>query len=375
MAIIWLDGFEVGDADGFVAKSGGAIETTTVSKSVYAWRMNVAAATAYLEIDAPGKSPWWSEGEGTRWLTFHIYIDSLPGSSQSYYLWQTLTGAIERGVAWLDENGKVNIKSEGGTAVVSSGALTTGKWYTVSFHKTNSTHSRCLVRERDTGTEIIDVSATSGTSDRGMDDVKIGPLSTSTGNVVFDNFVMDDANDPHTALGADFTINALVPNATGGENDFTGDWDDVNEIPHDSTTTERTETAAQNFTDDVEASALLAHGVDSIEAVATVAYVITNTTGSSYNLNLRMREPSTTVASGNYGIGDGGPTSYTRGFTFVRTTSPLGSAWTTAILDTIEVGCGRSTSGSARTMSVTHVSAHVLFKVLPRGGTQAIIIA
>lgn len=365
MAVVWFEGLETGDDDGVISVSGGAIETVVTSRSAYAWRANVSAATAFLQVGT-SRNPWWGQAEVAGYLTFHMYITTMPGAGENYYLWRTIAVSITRGEVYIDgDDSKVYVKSEGGTAVGSTGTLEAGKWYTVTIYKATGAHTRCWVRDRSTSTEIIDVVANSGSNDRSPADVYIGPWSSSTGNVVFDNIVFDSANDPYDALGDNYTIEALLPDGVGTDDDWTGAFTDVDDLPHDGTTTERDETDAQNFTQTCQDVSSLSFGASTIVSVMSYAYAITNATGSSYNFRCRMREGGSAVNSGNYTIGDSGPTTYTRGFAFIRNTSPAGSTWTDTILNTIETGAGRSTSGLGRTCSVTAVSLHVLYVIPP----------
>ena len=377
MAIKWFEGFETGDALGMLEQSG-AIETAVTSKSNYAWRMNVTGATQSVCWRVT-KDPWWVDVATGGWIMFQIYITTLPGAGENYHLFQHRSGGISRYAGRIESDGRVALKPESAPYVNATGALVTGKWYTVSIKGVNGQFAKIRVSDRDSGANVIDHTATfDGISWGGgvnVSDNDIGPWNNSTGNAVIDNLVFDDADDPYLTLGDNYTIGVLKPNAVGTDDDFNGDYTDVDDIPHDGTATERTRTTQGAFTQHCEDSSALSYGIESIESVISYAYAITSAAGSNYDFNCLMREGSTTARSSDYNIGDAGLTDYTQGFSYTRNTSPAGSAWTPAILDDMMVGVRRTNSGVARTCSVTAASLHALYTILPGGNSQAIIIA
>ena len=386
MTIKWFEGFETGDALGMDTEAGmpdtGTIETAVTSKSSYAWRMNVTDGRQAVEWRSE-KDPWWSDGAGGGWIMFQIYITTLPGAGEYYYIFYLSTNNVTRYSGRITSTGEIELKAQAGSFVAATGTLETGKWYTVSIKSFSGQAAKIRVSDRDSGTNVIDHTATFNGTDFGggvnprhgigPDGMRFGAGNNSTGNAVFDNIVYDDADDPYLTLGDNYTIEALKPNAAGPNDSWTGDYTDVDDIPHDGTATERTRTTLGSFTQECEDSSALSYGIESIESVMSYVYAKTNVALSNYAFSCLMREGGTTARSSDYNIGDPGLTDYTQGFSFIRNTSPDGSAWTPSVLDIALVGARRTSSGLGRTCSVTAASLHALYTVTSAGGNRMLL--
>ncbi len=385
MTIRWAEGFEYGSTtltEFFDSgSSGGAQETTITSHSDYAWRFNMSAASGQLRAEGT-RDPWWANATVSGWLQFQIYITTLPTSGNDFYLWRDVDNNITRFSGRLNDAGNIEIKPEGGAYNASAGALVTGKWYTINVEWRTGVVGTVIATERDTGTEIINHSngfnGGEWSGGIGTTFIDIGPWATSTGNLVFDNVLLADTADPFIDTGANYTINVLKPNGTGNLDAWTGSNADVDDLPHDSTTTERTFVnpgANQDFTNDVEGSTTMSPGIDALVGVDVHAWVRINSTGNSQNMNLIQSDGINNLYSGNYALGDSGPTTYIREFAWHRALAPDGGAWTVADIDNFEAGVRVGGIFGSHTDSCTAVSAHVLYKVKVPSGTQAIIIA
>ena len=370
MAVTWYDGFETGDDDmvNDYAVLGGAIGSVQTSYSTYSWKWTNNDGTYKFLVD---RNPWWEDKDDAGgWLTFHMYIDTLPGGGQTMGLCKHVDNGIIRTYTAIDENGNIGHAPEGGSFTWDSGSpLSEDIWYTVSIRYITGQRIYARISNRDSGAPVVSYShPTQNASDF---DQGIGPYNeigyAGNGAVYFDNFVMDDASDPYTALGDDYSVGHLKPDGTGTDNDWTNDYTYVDDLPHDSTTTERSlQTSAGSFTETMEGSSALGQTVDVVKNVAVVAAARISGLGNSCSFLCRMRESGSVVESDAWGIGDAGPTSYTRYFFGPpRATSPAGSGWTTTILNTIQAG-GRVTAvGGSKTRYVTAVQLVVLYTLIP----------
>ena len=352
-----FDGFEVQAdandearwADLIAGSTAPTIETSIVSYGRAAVRWNLAAALASLRIysERLGDGTWVDDAtpeEGV-WMSFHLYITTLPGAGQFYYLCRTGDAGVNPRAA-LRINGTtgfLEVFSDGaGTWQAGTVALSTATWYVVSFKSIQSTAPIGIVRNRDTGATVD--SKTHGTA-LGAGTIaryiEIGPYTTSTGNCVFDNWVVEshataaNIDDPVNDLGTRYACGLLLPTAAGFYNAWTGTFADVDDVPHDDSATYRSEATANDaFTQGLAPTSSLAAQVSIVKASMHFAFLIA--TGANTNCYIRLRSGGTDA--------DGASTTDlpTGAYTcrqLLRTTDPAtSSAWTVSGVDSAEVG-------------------------------------
>lgn len=369
-----FDGFEVqadaNDEARWQSSWGSApsVDLTNTSYSRAALRWNLSGASGFIRIlsERDGAGAWVDDAspEAGVWESFHIRFASLPGAGQFYYLCRTGDASAQTRAA-LRINGNnsfLEVYSDGSeTWEAGSVALATGTWYIVSFKSFQGTAPIGIVRNRDTGV-TVDSKTHSAALGGGVIPryIDLGPYDTSTGDASFDNWVVEsdasaaNIDDPVNDLTTKYACGLLLPDGAGSYDQWTGTYADVDEVPHDDTTTVRSEsTAGDVFTQTLASTASLAAQVGSIKASMHFAFVA----GSSVSTQLRIRSGGTDV--------DG--TDYTPAASFtcsqlLRTTDPATStAWMVSGVDSVEVGVEKS--GGAGTANCTLCGMEILYTI------------
>lgn len=359
-------GFEREDLMFWSSYSGSpTIEKTITSFSNVALKFTLSASTASISFLGEGMDV------GGHWVdnnrnyygrgAVHIYWVSLPTSGTVCYLWRQSDATIQRRHFSVEENGKIQVRGEGSPGSVeatSTGQMTTGVWYVLSWYCT-STYLRVVVRNRDTGATVIDVSGTSSGSSSTRYSV-FGATYTSTGTFVIDNFVWEsdateaNVDDPVNLMTTKYAINQQLPKGAGYYTGGTNDWTYVDEVPHDSDTTYRN-IDSQQFTDVMTQTSVFPTAVGTVHAVMFLAVSRNNACTGSSNVQVLIRSGTTDSASGSGWCS----TSYVNPKYF-RTTDPATSAaWTVSAVDSVQVGCVEA--GTNAQGFITAVSTEVLY--------------
>jgi len=216
-----------------------------------------------------------SLGAGQYWASFHLYIETLPGSGQDYYLQRQFSG-IWRGSCWINDDGKLSVYRESGGTTTSTGALQTGKWYVITIRRGSSANPKIIARERDSG--LIVAEAEVAALDDGCDNLYLGPVITSYGTCYWDNIVIESGgwastDDPVTLLGTKYAIGLLVPTENATYTGYSGGYADVDEVPRDNDTTKiEMSGATGRETFRLQPCSSLATPVESIAAVRSFTF-------------------------------------------------------------------------------------------------------
>jgi len=361
-ALVNFSGFELQDTVEFLASSGGAVETTTVFGGAAARRFNVSAGTAYAEFGS-SLSATGEQSTGTSlyvWYAYQVYIDSLPGSGQRYYLDVTNSGHE----LWIDENGSLWLSDSAGANDEDTGLdITTGEWYTVARKSRSSTaglRNGVALYNTTAGTQVGSTVYHSNAGGGGCTSILIGPSLTSTGNAVFDNFVLEsdatEANidNPVGLLGTNFTVLVMTATADGDYDDaeWTNDYQAVDELPPDGDTSYRacTTNGDVKFTQVMSDPATL-NSYDAVKGSLVANF------GGNTGTALLVRSGATDVEKTNAGSSD-----YVQRAHVMTVDPATSSAWLVAGVNDIEVGADRDTGGIE--VRVTAVYAEVLGEAL-----------
>ena len=347
-----FDGFEVqADADDEgrwygLPGTAPSVETTITSYGRAAARWNLAAGAGslriYSERDTEGQWVDDDTPEEDVWMSFHLYITTLPGAGQFYYLCRCGDASVNPRTA-LRINGTtgfLEVYSDGSaTWEAGSVALSAGVWYVVSFKNFSGVAPQGIVRNRDTGA-TVDSKTHSNAGGSQARYIEIGPYTTSTGNCVFDNWVVEshataaNIDDPVNDLGTRYACGLLLPTVAGSYDAWTGTFADVDDTPHDDDATRRAGTAAQAFTQGLASTSTLAAQVAMVKATMHFAFLKASAAGKSCALRLRSGATDVDtlavadIASGAYVCKQ-----------MLRTTDPAtSSAWTVSGVDSAEVG-------------------------------------
>lgn len=374
--ITFFDGFEGQTANRWQAVSGGALETSIVSLSRAAWRWNVSAGTGYVTFKPVGAATdgtWPAGTVGYCWISFHLYIATLPGGANRYYLFRTTDTAINRRSVSINSSGNIEVRGEGSPGAVeatSAGALATGRWYVVSIRSIYgaSNYVYCVVRDRDTGATVAEATGTS-TTDTFNQTVQIGPYFTSTGDCIFDNLccvysgTLANVGDPVSFLTTRHAVGTLVPDIDGYYDDASNDYSYVDEIPIDSDTSYRAITGAsgavKGFTQGFAPTTTLAAAVGAIYGMSATIYARATTTG--VNARIRLRVGATDYDSAETtDLPSALP--YACRFKNWLTNPYTLSDWQVSDIDGSEAGCFRESS-NANEVRCTAVYCDLLYSV------------
>lgn len=379
--IRFFDGFDGQMLGRFESSSGGTVELSVVSLSRAAWRWNVAAATGYARIlgEGPAADGTWIDNNNPEMfsLSFHLYITTLPGGANIYSLVSWTDATIERGRVYLNSSGNVVLYHESVGTYTGTVALATGTWYVVSVINGSGGLLRVVVRNRDSNATVDTVSSTANGVEGGRQ-IYLGPSVTSTGNCVFDNFVMSGSNvaanidDLVNILTPKYAVGTLVPVATGAWDAASGTWADVDEIPPDADTTYRliSGAAAANkaFTQTFQNTAGLAAAVGTIYGLAVTPSMRAEV--AFQTASIRMRTGGTDYdSSGATDLPAALPYSV-RHKTWL--TNPFtASRWQSSDADSVQGGCIR-TPTSTGNVRCTSVYVDVLYSTTSISRTRQI---
>jgi len=372
--LYWIYGFEDGDGPARVRTSGGTAPSYSTaihknSKVAAYWDGSAGLVNGYLEpgvILADGS--WNFSGLDYEWLTFHMYIDSLPTAGQYFYIYIRYrnVGATYN-ILVLNENGLLGVYNDNGaTTEWSASGLYPGRWYCISFQMYKSGPLKAIARDMggDTVTSVTHSLNTTGTAVLAS---RFGPVANSRGKVYFDNLVweMDAASanidDPFNLLGADYAVGQLAPIGVGNYNDYTGTFADVDEYPNDGDTTYRAETTGglTRFTQTLAQETSLWRRVGTISAVQH--FIRERNLGGTCNTRQLIRSGGSDSINTALNVG----TSYIPRHYLLTLDPATAAAWTISALNAVEVGSYREISTFAA--RVTNVGLDVLYTCRPVG--------
>ena len=368
-----FDGAETGNLSIPISTTGTPeLETTEVYNSAYSYKMNVSNSTKYMSYETSGfgaNGDWDATDVGFAWFSFHLNVTALPGAGQYLYLGLVQRQGGNETSSWrITENGNFEQKIHGGAYTASAETISTGVWYQVSLSaRANITGGTSqVVRVADDDTELInDVQNTPNHTN--IFRYHIGAWANSYGTMYIDNLIIEgssaDANidDPYNATGSSYTMRLLTPDATGDEDAaaWGGSHTDIDEIPHDGSTTEELNTtSAGNFLktmSDVSGFAEIIVAVIGVQSICFVRGFSGSVTGHT-----RMKIGATTdVTTGrNFNGLSGEPNCKV-----YQTNPDTAAAWTTAEVNDIQLGFGKTTGTFG--LGVTAAYAEIVYSFSP----------
>ena len=378
----FLDGFEIqgGSEDGrglwqgTIDTTGLTYDSSITYNSRFSAKFAMSANTGSFNISGIYNA-WgrWGGSEKTQvTFAYHLYVETLPGVGQYFYLHRSQDIATNHGRVRLNEDGKFEIVDSGSTVRgTSTNALSTGTWYGINFSQdgANGTIVSFYDLSSDTLIEKLQYSG----ENRDPHETWLGPWNTSTGTCYFDNVVIavDQEENFFDTFGTmHYAIGDLQPTGAGTDNTpDSGTWADADDLitgecDYDTTEIVIRNTLAEYVGVAIEATSTLEQVPDSIKAVAACSQH-EHHAGTIANNAVFMR------------IGGGGTRqtsqSYQHGATYgaaslVRTTDPDGAAWSTAVLDALDIG-GRVSGSITRYAGVSALWAAVLYTFTPAAPT------
>jgi len=366
MAITNICGFETGafgnDNEATSVDAGATIQTTTKRTGTYALKSNpVTTASANTAIDCGYGAGGGETGNiPTLYSRFYLNIAALPSASEIIFVTVGVDG-VRKFAIRLDENGKLSAWGDLNSDTLLGGpgstVLSTGTWYRLEAKVETGASVAWEVLINGTS-ELSGTGANLSTSNHRA--IGLGKAQNKNGSgyeCYFDDFACSDSAYP--GAGECKVIN---PNANGNYTAWTGVFTDVDDLVsqagNDGDTTKWTESTNLNAETAALESSATAGISGTINAVKTIT-VVKKTAAATTNIQHRLRvtSPSTSDTdltnfslSGSYTI-----------LASVRIVNPSGgAAWTTADIDTLEVGVEHNQSQS-RQADCTMVCAMVDF--------------
>lgn len=345
--LYWFEGFETGEfsPSALLYSYNNAtlsIESTIVSFSYKSLKLVANNSAPYIMFNCDGldSSGVWVDNNNPIDTTYawHMYCSALPGSGQVFYIWSGTDAVIWRETAGILEDGKVRLYGEGtpgGTTATSTGAITTGVWYVVSVIVVDHANFQVIIRNRDTGATVVDVSV--GNNGHPNRYVRIGCAWAGYGTFYFDNVVAEvsatSVEDPVNLLTTKYAVNQRVPIGAGYYTAGSGSYADVDDFPNDGDTTRYTLAGATAWTMVGSSSGLWPTFCGTVHAV--MIKLFEKAAGANSNQAMRLR--SGTTDSDSSGARDS-DTAY-RMEQKIWTLDPATSAaWTVSAMDGAQFG-------------------------------------
>lgn len=356
--------------------------TTKFGRGSASWRFNPSNAKmsgAFTNAGYADNDGGWNaqNATGSAWVSCHIRIDTLPGSSQYFYLARTRSATLDRWSARLRSDGKIELGAEGSYDSPSANALSTGVWYQMSMYlpAPSSTAGTLTVRDS-AGTSVISLSKnTSGTGDSLF---SFMCWAASYGDVYIDNIIIESGasaniDDPYNQLGYNYGEQVLVPTGAGTANTWTtGTYADIDDgapfntddyLTNTGTTAVGGTFACGDFNTNQIGSPLVSPTWVMVSAILYISSDANTCNGGS-----RTRFTSTNRDSLNYDMSVFGTATYGQTARTFITNPETSSDFTVSDINATEIGAWRSTCVTSREVRCTAVYMSIWGTELPAGG-------
>ncbi len=357
--------------------TGGTQSTMTFDDdngfhSPTALKMAYSNQTGYVGYHSIGTAGWYQANATYGAGCWHVKVTTLPGSGQYMHMarWQR-SGGTQWNKIRIDENGGMQIAyNDSWNAVMYT--LSVDTWYLLTVNMDSTIGFKVEIYDAETDTHLAaDTHATLKASN--MYDLSVGAVYTSYGTMYVDNLVfqLNGGNGIHPyddyLLTTKYAIDTLHANGEGTDQaQDTGVWTDVDDVgqPDGASTivTFANTSGNRKYSVTLENSSELSEAIDTILAVQTDCNVREHQGGAAGYVN--MIEGANRFKSAEMGW-DTNTTVYDTQ-QVVRTVSPSGAAWTTALLDATEVGweikgtTGDVTYGTALRVGVLYTFAEAV---------------
>lgn len=309
-----------------IFNGGGTLSTTTVRTGTYALRVNPSAVIARTEVSEHG-----ADGAKVDFNDATLYY-------RTYFRWAShsdvdaFMSALDTALAVklnlkLTADDKIEVFDAGGDSLTTGATvLNANQWYRIGL-KCETGASAGWEVEIDGNAEVSGTVDDVGTVNNGR--LRLGSVDSSTFDFFYDDVLIDDAEFPGPGQ-------SRICKATGNGTDtaWTGDFNDVDDLPNDGTTTiiltsddPNAETVNVEDTDTVGIGGVI-NGVKNI----AIARRLTN---AATNIQARLRSGGSTVNTTDYDI----TKDNFELIADIHATDPATSAaWTRAGIDAVEAG-------------------------------------
>jgi hypothetical protein len=240
-----LCGFDTGDltecySTGSMASISSAIKRTG-DYAVRVYYYNVAWG-------AQGLALYHGSSSSTYRASFYVYFGALPASHATF----CMIGALgaPKALFAIRSDGKVTAEADGGTEVVGTSVLTAATWYRIDIKYVKGTGSNASAAIR----VNLNLEATSSDGTSTVDCGYIGldasdDSATPPANYIYFDDILGatDATYPEW----EYAVNYLRPNAAGDETNWTGTYEDINDVPVNDSTYRYDGDVATTFLDNI----------------------------------------------------------------------------------------------------------------------------
>lgn len=352
MARLWTCGFELQSLTAGVEVSS-LTGTASISTSVHragaaSLRSNPTAGTGFVEHQLTGGV------NGRSFYRFYLYVATLPSATatvfavgQSGYfpvhVQLTTTGTLQLRDSFNSAN-----------AGSASAALSTGRWYRIELdvQESGSTGVTREVRGYLDGVDFSGAAMIAGSS--GYSRLRAGVQTTATADIYIDDIAVNDPNgSAQTGLPGPGNVVHLRPDSAGDNAGFattvggSSNWGRVSEVtPDDGTTYNATTATGTATTDDFNLGSTAAAGIsgERVKLVAVGGRIGSDAaTAASIVYRIKSQASGTTTESASVSVALNGWATHKAAAPFVPqltsyTDPQTGGAWTTALLDTAQIG-------------------------------------
>lgn len=304
-----------------------SIDATAGRDGKPAARINPSASTQVIalgSIAAIGRTQQFVNFASQHYITIYLWFDSLP-AADTPAISLVNASSTRLAAAWINSSGQVTLVGSATSGVIAT--ITTGVWY--KFKLRGGANSDC-------GLSIDDGSETTvSTGAVACQRVYLGAVASSTMNMACGEWVISDISDSAPSLPE---ISIALPTGSGNYSswaDGTGStFAEVDEIPHDGSTTYLQNTAGTDVAHTLAAQDSGTLGISDIEAVKVIAIMAEASAGITLG-GVRLRSGSTDSDSTATDIGD---TTYVAIQKILATDPNTSASWTESGFDAIEVG-------------------------------------
>lgn len=376
MARLFTSGFELNSTTAgveFTSVSGTAptIQSSVVRSGGYAME---AGAAGIREVDHQFSA---TDVNGPYYARIYLYIDTAFTTDRpiiGFFFTNDAAIAYIR----LNTDNTLSLHPNSGTQIgSSSSALNTGQWYQIELYYKNGAGTDD--GEFEGKIDGVSFASTTGhPDDFGVAKLKIGNLFGGSGGTIYidDIALNDDTGSFQNSYPGEGSIIHLKPNATGDNGDWSGDYQDIDEVTPDDGTTKLSSLTGSDIEDvNLEASGLTSEEISVVQVGVRAAGG-----GASGNSSfvVRVKDDTGGTVEESSAITPSG-TSYFTNATSVPRKAPLTlydlpgastTEWTPSELDTAQIGV-RLSSGDTNPALVSTLWMLVEYQASAAGDLSA----
>jgi hypothetical protein len=351
-AIVQICGFESGSSIETIQTGGTFDAAYTSVKRTGSYALRTAPTTTaagWVELRAVGGA-----SAATYYTRFYFRYATKAASSDEPIAAVMNASSVLKFELRLNSAGNL-VAYDATPTVISTGAsvLSSGTWYRIEVR----------VTEVGAGTDTWEVkingtSELTGTNDLGASNVlatRFGKTTNRNGNTV--DYVYDDIAMSDSAYPGPGQVSIMRPDGDGVATTWTigagagSDWENVEEVPHDSDTTYLLSTLVSGDASTVTLESAAAAGISGTISAVKGLTMVKRDAASDGTYQVRLRAGGTNSDSSNATA----TSAYTAGQRLLTTDPSDSNPWTTADLDGLEVGIEQNETSDRTRVSAMYV--------------------